>query len=65
MSTFETESRLPEIILAMRLLGASDRDILRLIRMRTKYECVRPRWDGSGARLGFARWLYLSGRIGG
>lgn len=65
MSTFETESRLPAILLAMRLWGVSDRGVLRLIRMRKKYEGMRPRWDGSAARLGFARWLYLSGRISG
>ena len=49
----------------MRLWGVSDRGILRLIRMRKKYEGMRPRWDGSAAQLGFARWLYLSGRISG
>jgi hypothetical protein len=61
----ETESRLPSILLAMRLWGVTDMGILRLIRLRRKYLGTRARWDGSAARLGFARWLYLSGRISG
>lgn len=62
---YETDSHLPPILLAFRLWGVSDRGIVQLLALRKKYRSQRPRWDGSAARLGFARWLYLSGRISG
>jgi hypothetical protein len=43
----------------------SQEGIDRLIRLERKWRGKNPRWDGVSKRWQFARYLYLTGKIGG